>query len=81
MMMTVKQVAEALEVSERSVWRWSATGILPPGIKIGGVVRWPRRTIEEWLAKREQEALARQKASSGEGQQPCDEAMRPAGSA
>ena len=61
MMMTVKQVAEALGVSERSVWRWSATGVLPAGVRIGSVVRWPRRTIEEWLAKREQEALAEQR--------------------
>lgn len=60
MMMTVKQVAEALGVSERSVWRWSATGVLPPGVRIGSAVRWPRRRIEEWLEKREQEAQAEQ---------------------
>ena len=80
MMMTCREVAEALGVSERSVWRWSATGVLPPGIKIGSAVRWSRRSIEEWLAKREQEARAKQKASSGEGPQPRDEATRSAGS-
>ena len=62
MMMTVKEVAEALGVSERSVWRWSATGILPPGIKIGASVRWREETIEQWLAKQEQQALAEQRA-------------------
>ena len=61
MMMTVKQVAEALGVSERSVWRWSSDGTLPPGIRIGASVRWPERSIREWLARREEEALAEQK--------------------
>jgi len=61
MMMTVKEVARALKTSERSVWRWSGTGVLPPGIKIGGVVRWPRKGIDDWVAKREQQALVEQK--------------------
>ena len=64
MMMTVKDVAKALGVSERSVWRWSSDGTLPPGVKIGGVVRWPRKSIEEWLAEREQDALSKQRAAS-----------------
>ena len=44
-MLTVKQVAAVLSVSERSVWRWSATGVLPPGIKIGSVVRCLRSSV------------------------------------
>ena len=60
-MMNVKEVAEMLGVSERSVWRWSSDGTLPPGIKISGVVRWPRKAIDDWVAKREQQALAEQK--------------------
>jgi len=60
MMLTVKQVAEMLHVSERSVWRWSVTGVLPPGIKIGGSVRWSQESIRQWAAKREKEALAEQ---------------------
>jgi len=58
MMMTVKQVAEALGVSERSVWRWSATGILPPPVRIGATRRWREETIRRWVERREQEALA-----------------------
>lgn len=61
MMLTAREVADALGVSERSVWRWSATGVLPPGVRIGSLVRWPRRAIEDWLAKREHEAQAEQK--------------------
>jgi len=61
MMMTVKDVAKALGVSERSVWRWSSDGTLPPGIKIGGSVRWSQQSVEDWLAKQEHEALAEQR--------------------
>ena len=62
MMLTVKQVAQALAVSERSIWRWSRAGTLPPGIKIGGVVRWPEESIRRWLASRERKARAEQRA-------------------
>ena len=62
MLMNVRQVAKALGVSERSVWRWSATGILPPGIRIGKSVRWSEESIRQWVAKRESKALAEQKA-------------------
>jgi len=66
MMLNVRQVAEMLGVSERSVWRWSSDGTLPPGIKIGAAVRWPQRALEDWLAKREQQALAEQKNLAAE---------------
>jgi predicted DNA-binding transcriptional regulator AlpA len=62
MMLTVKQVAETFQVSERSVWRWSVTGVLPPGVKIGATVRWPEESIRQWVQRREQDALAKQKA-------------------
>ena len=61
MMMTVREVAEALGVSERSVWRWSTDGTLPPGIRIGGSVRWSEKSIREWLEQREEAALAEQR--------------------
>ena len=50
MLLNVKQVADALGVSERSIWRWSAGSVLPPPIKVGRLVRWSRKTIEQWLA-------------------------------
>jgi len=62
MMLKVREVATMLGVSERSVWRWSATGVLPPGIKIGGCVRWPEETIRRWIRKREKEARLKQRA-------------------
>ena len=58
MSMTVRDVADALGVSERSVWRWSAGSVLPPPVRVGRSVRWSRKTIEQWLADRETEALA-----------------------
>ena len=62
MLMNVQEVAEALGISERSVWRWSATGVLPPGIKLGRSVRWSEETIRRWIARREREARAQQRA-------------------
>lgn len=61
MLMTVKEVAEALGVSERSVWRWSTTGELPPGIKFGSAVRWSAATIHEYVERREKAALEEQR--------------------
>jgi len=61
MLMTVKEVATALGVSQRSVWRWSATGELPPGIKFGGSVRWSEETIRQHVARREDAARREQK--------------------
>jgi predicted DNA-binding transcriptional regulator AlpA len=35
---------------QRSVWRWSHTGIMPPPLKIGAAVRYRRREILDWIA-------------------------------
>jgi excisionase family DNA binding protein len=49
---TVKQVAKALSLGERTVWKHSATGQIPRPIRIGRSVRWERRAIEAWLDKK-----------------------------
>ena len=72
MMMTCREVAEALGVSERSVWRWSATGVLPPPVQIGAARRWREQTIREWARQREQEVLARQEAQAADRQARSD---------
>ena len=50
--LNVREVAQCLHVSVRTVWRWQARGKLPPPLRIGKIVRWRRRDIEE-LADRE----------------------------
>ena len=50
-LLTVKEVAAWLGVSQRSVWQWSADGIIPPPIVLGRLRRWQLRDLEEWAAK------------------------------
>ncbi len=55
-LLTVREVAEALAVSERSAWRWSALaeagqGTFPKPLRLGPkVVRWRLRDVEAYLA-------------------------------
>ena len=35
-----KDVAEILNCSKATVWRYAANGTLPPPIRIGGMSRW-----------------------------------------
>lgn len=45
--MTVRDVAELLDVTERTVWRWTRQGKLPQPVRKGKRwTRWNRRTIE-----------------------------------
>ena len=49
--LTTRQVAELLNVGERSIWRWSHSGRMPAPVRLGeNAVRFRRREIEEWLA-------------------------------
>lgn len=45
-MMTVREVAEHLNIGVSTVWRSVAKGTLPAPIKIGGSTRWRRVEIE-----------------------------------
>ena len=49
MLITVKDLARMLSVSERSVWRLVSAGRIPIPIKIGSFVRWHRDEIEHWI--------------------------------
>ena len=60
LMWTVTQVAEALHLSERSVWRMAATGQLPRPIRIGRAVRWSAASLRRWLAAKEAAAEKKQ---------------------
>lgn len=49
-MLTVNDVAEMLNCSARTVYRLTDSGRIPRPIKLGALVRWPRKTIEQWIA-------------------------------
>ena len=67
MLMNVEQVAERLGISERTVRRWSASGVLPPSIKVGRCARWSRESIRRWIAHQEKRARALQSARCAGG--------------
>src|SRR3989454_4051152 len=52
--LTAGQIAELLQVSEKSVYRWAAGDPTFPMLKIGGTVRFPRERILRWLRPHEQ---------------------------
>lgn len=54
MYLTNAQVAGLLQVSEKSVRRWSQQDPSMPALRIGGVVRFERERLFRWLQARTQ---------------------------
>ena len=50
-MLTVTGVADMLACSPRSIYRLADAGRIPPPVRIGGLVRWPRAVLEKWIAE------------------------------
>jgi len=51
-LLTVRDVAERLNLSDKTVRRLRRRGELPPGIEVAGVIRWRPEEIEQWLGER-----------------------------
>lgn len=43
------EVAQLLSFGERTIFRMSDAGKMPPPLKIGGSVRWSRRALRTWI--------------------------------
>ena len=51
-LLTSRQAAGLCGVGERTLWRWSRSGIAPAPVKIGGAaVRFRRAEYEAWIAE------------------------------
>jgi predicted DNA-binding transcriptional regulator AlpA len=49
-LLTVREVAQRLALSERTVWRWSAIGLLPAPVHLRPrSTRWRARDIQVYL--------------------------------
>lgn len=48
-MATVREVASTLNASHRTVRKWAKDKVLP-SVRLGGVLRFPRKTIEQIAA-------------------------------
>lgn len=49
-LLTAKQVAAWLQISQRTLWRMRSAGQLPEPLRVGGTVRWRKDALEAWLA-------------------------------
>jgi len=49
-LLSVRDLAVLLQVSERAVWSWLASGRLPAAVRVGRLVRWRASDVEAWLA-------------------------------
>jgi excisionase family DNA binding protein len=53
---SVHQLARRLGVSVRTIHRMKDAGTLPPAIRFGKLLKWPRKTIEAWLDEQAESA-------------------------
>ena len=49
-MLTVHDVARMLNCSARTIYRLCDSGRMPRPVKLNALVRWPRETVEQWIA-------------------------------
>jgi len=47
--MTITDLAEILKISQRSNWRFVASGKLVAPLRVGGCIRWKREDIRQWI--------------------------------
>ena len=47
---TANDVADRLRCSVRHVWRLHDAGDMPAAVRVGRLVRWPRKFIDDWVA-------------------------------
>lgn len=64
--LTVKQVAERLNVNDRTVYRLAQVGNLP-GFKVAGSWRFLEEDIEDWIRKQKLEVIRQNGTGSREG--------------
>jgi excisionase family DNA binding protein len=57
--LTASQVAELLQVDEKTVLRWSLQDASMPVLRRGRVVRFPRERLLVWLERQEPRAARR----------------------
>jgi excisionase family DNA binding protein len=51
--LTVGDVAELLQLDQKTIRRWRADGKLPSAFVNGSIVRWRAEVIDDWIADQE----------------------------
>lgn len=57
-LLTVREVADMLQCSERHVYRLEEKGLMPKAVRLGGIVRWQSEKISAWIKEGCQPILA-----------------------
>ena len=65
-LLTAREVAHVLRISERSVWRLCSEKKLPAPLHVGGAARWKKTDIEDWFQRATQARDAAKRNSSTE---------------
>lgn len=51
LLLSIREVAQLLGVSQRAIWGWAHDGKFPAPLELGRLRRWRRQDIETWLAE------------------------------
>lgn len=57
-LLTVREIAEALDVTPQAIYKWVKQGMMPQPLRLGGpkaMLRWRPDVINDWLVKRAEE--------------------------
>jgi len=52
--LTPKELAGILKVRPTTIYVWLHRGVDLPRVKIEGTIRFPQKSVEDWLAHREE---------------------------
>ena len=55
---TVRELAKRLQIKPSTLYRWAMQGKIP-ALKIHGLIRFPRKAVEQWMASFTQTASPR----------------------
>lgn len=64
--LTIKQVAEYLKVTDRTIYRLAAAKKIP-AFKVGGTWRFSRAEIDQWIKRQTSETLGDDESDSSGG--------------
>ena len=48
-LLDVRQVANMLNCSTRTIWSLRDAGKMPPPVRMGALVRWRRADLDQWI--------------------------------
>ncbi len=69
--LTLKQIADFLKVTERTIYRLAAAKQIP-AFKVGGTWRFSRTDINQWIQQQQKNGKSARRNSQGGADDPAD---------